>query len=701
MEAHPQAAPAGPRARREEQRNALATQWRHLTRAATFVALLTSPAFFAILYQRNGWGLLAAIVVSGIAVIAFRGLVDVLARKLIPSPSLYGADQKMAEEDVIAKRRLWYWRTKYRRLTYFLVLAAITIGVIFFIQWLSGDPVSLSAAFDSIGRWLTVLGPTLLVLGLQLPLLFFINLLILFGPLLFFGIQQIKGYEPGDADWGVRLEDVRGQAEAKEEVGRIISLWQSGEEFELAGGKRERGLLFLGAPGTGKTMLAKAIATNFNSPFVTIPGSGFAQTFIGMDGFLVRKAKKLARKWGGQCIIFIDEIDAVGMRRQALGGNIGGMSAPANPTSLHDVAFYGNMGSIHPNGELLVETRAWLERLFAERAAAQRSESLPPLFPNSRRFMFPGGMGMGGGMALNQLLIVMDGVDDPPWRKRFLTNKVNTFLDATYIVPQKLGAASLRLPRPKPPTEQVFFVGATNVPIDSLDPALIRPGRMGRHIWFRTPTKDDRKDIFELYITKVAHDPELDTPKRRDEMARITHGYSPAMIEQVCSMALTYAHSDGRYEFDWKDLVEAMTTVESGSAVGIEYQAADTRAVAIHEAGHALASHVYMEDLQSTRLSIRMRGSSLGHHQAAEKDEHFSHWRHRQFGELVWILGAMAAEHAFYTENSTGVSGDVQSATATAALMAGVWAMGPEPVDGARREDLGRIMEGFETLGAR
>jgi ATP-dependent Zn protease len=178
------------------------------------------------------------------------------------------------------------------------------------------------------------------------------------------------------------------------------------------------------------------------------------------------------------------------------------------------------------------------------------------------------------------------------------------------------------------------------------------------------------------------------------------------MIEQVCSMALTYAHSDGRMEFNWKDLVEAMTTVESGTAVGIEYLAEDTRAVAIHEAGHALASHVYMQDLQSTRLSIRMRGSSLGHHQAAEKDERFSHWRHREFGELVWILGAMAAEHCFYKENSTGVSGDVQSATATAALMAGVWAMGPEPIEfkqqlGPVREaqERKRIMKEFERLG--
>jgi ATP-dependent Zn protease len=707
MEAHPQAAP-GPRTRREEQRNALATQWRQLTRAATFVALLTSPAFFVILYQRNGWGMLAALAVTAVAVIAFRGLVDVLARKVIPSPSLYGADQRMADEDVIAKRRLWYWRTKYRRLTYLFLTLSFVVLVIFAIQYLSGSAVSLSSALSAIGNGVTTVGPILPYFALQMVIFFFINVVVLFGPMLFFGVQQIKGYEPGDADWGVRLQDVRGQAEAKAEVGRIISLWQSGEEFESAGGKRERGLLFLGAPGTGKTMLAKAIATNFNSPFVTIPGSGFAQTFIGMDvilvRFLVRKAKRLARKWGGQCIIFIDEIDAVGMRRQALGGNLG--SAGSTPQSLGDVSFYGPMGSFHPNSELLLETRDWRESLFAARAAAERPEPLPPLFPRLRQFVVPGMGGMGGGMALNQLLVVMDGVDDPPWRKRFIANRINTFLDATYIVPQKIGGTPLRLPRPKPPTEQVFFVGATNVPIEVLDPALIRPGRMGRHIWFRTPTKEDRRDIFELYITKVAHETDLDTPKRRDEMARITHGYSPAMIEQVCSMALTYAHSDGRLDFNWQDLVEAMTTVESGTAVGVEYQADDTRAVAIHEAGHAIASHVFMEDVLSTRLSIRMRGSSLGHHQAAEKDERFSHWRHREFGRLVWILGAMAAEHAFYKENSTGVSGDVHSATTIASLMVGVWAMGPEAVsfdrplakaDAPRAQ--GAVMTNFERLG--
>src|SRR5262249_13187604 len=174
--------------------------------------------------------------------------------------------------------------------------------------------------------------PGLLGQFLILPIFFLVNFAIIFGPMLAMGISQVRGFQPGDAEWGVKLDDVRGQAEAKEEIRRIVSLWQSGEQFEKAGGKRERGLLFLGAPGTGKTMLAKAIPTGFNCPFVTIPGSGFAQTFVGMDSILVRylarKAKRLARKWGGQCNVFIDEIDAVGRRRSALDGGHHELSEP-------------------------------------------------------------------------------------------------------------------------------------------------------------------------------------------------------------------------------------------------------------------------------------------------------------------------------------------------------------------------------------
>jgi SpoVK/Ycf46/Vps4 family AAA+-type ATPase len=91
---------------------------------------------------------------------------------------------------------------------------------------------------------------------------------------------------------------------------------------------------------------------------------------------------------------------------------------------------------------------------------------------------------------------------------------------------------------------------------------------MGRHIWFRTPTKDDRLDILDLYLGKVDHEPDLGTERRRDELARITNGYSPSMIEQCCSMALTIAHTEGRRAFAWRGIVEAMTTVETGTAHG-------------------------------------------------------------------------------------------------------------------------------------
>ncbi len=271
--------------------------------------------------------------------------------------------------------------------------------------------------------------------------------------------------------------------------------------------------------------------------------------------------------------------------------------------------------------------------------------------------LYPGfggmGGGMGGGMALNQLLIVMDGIDEPPLVRKVLTNRINTFLDAMFVVPAKLGPLRLRLRTPKPRSEQIYFIGACNVPIEVLDPALTRPGRMGRHIWFRTPTKDDRLDILDLYLDKVDHEPDLDTARRRDELARITNGYSPSMIEQCCSMALTIAHTEGRPAFGWGDIVEAMTTVETGTAQNIEYIQEETRAVAIHEAGHAAAGHVYLEkDVLSTRLSIRKRGGSLGHYQSMEKDERFSHFRSRVMGSLIMTLGAMAAEHVFYGENS-------------------------------------------------
>ena len=683
---------------------ALAREWKRLGRAATAVAVLTSPIVFAALISGFGWPWYWSLLAAFALIVVFRGAVDVLAHKLIPTPTIYGAEAELAEADVIGRRRTWYWRKKFRRLFFWGGLFLVVSIVVMIFQ---GEGLG-----DAMGEVLGAIPAALAAapqLGLMLVVLFLINFLILFGPLVFLGIQQIKGYEPGDADWGVKLEDVRGQAEAKEEITRVVSLWQSGEEFEKAGGKRERGVLFLGPPGTGKTMLSKAIATSFNCPFVTIPGSGFAQTFIGMDAvivrFLARKAKKLAAKWGGQCIVFIDEIDAVGMRRQSLGSGF----QPYSTGSIHDHLFYGQDGALTPDGDLVIESRAWRDRMFAMRSEPPGAV-YPPFMHRMKgvvdQFMVPG-MGGGGSLALNQLLVVMDGIDDPPLTKRVVTNRLNTFLDALYVVPQKVGPMRLRKKPPKPRKEEIYFVGACNVPIESLDPALTRPGRMGRHIFFRSPTWEDRRDIFDLYIRKVAHEEELDTQKKRDELARVTSGYSPAMIDQVCSMALTYAHAEGRPAFTWEDIVQAMTTVEAGVAIGQNYPPHEERATAIHEAGHAVCSHLYNENLLSTRLSIRKRGSSGGHHQAMEIEERFADWRSEMFGRLIHVLGAMAAEVVFYGQNTTGVGGDVRSVTWLAGRMVGFAAMAPERVDLSdriedpelREQEEDRIMDRFRRIG--
>ncbi len=689
---------------------ALAREWRRLGRAATFVAVLTSPVLFLLLYRGLEWSFLGALVGTILGVAIFRGLIDVLAHKVIPAPTLYGAENELKDEDVIQRRRLWYWRKKFRNTWRLVATFLVLVGIAMIYNSFATGDSSFSGGVATLGDLFTAFGPIMLAYLPIIFILFFANFLILFGPLLLLGAGQIKGYEPGDADWGVKLADVRGQAEAKEEITRVVSLWQSGEEFEKAGGKRERGVLFLGAPGTGKTMLSKGIATSFNCPFVSIPGSGFAQTFIGMDAVLVRflamKAKRLARKWGGQCIVFIDEIDAVGMRRQSLGSGF----QPLSP-STQDAQFYGPHGALTWDGDLVLETRQWRDQLFESRAE-QPSSVYPPVIEKVagavRDMMIPGMMGGGGGLALNQLLVVMDGIDDPPLMKRIRTKRINTFLDALYIVPRKIGKYSLRLRPPKPNKEEIYFIGACNVSLNRLDPALTRPGRMGRHIYFRTPTWEDRRDIFDLYLGKVAHDPELDKPHRRDELARITNGYSPAMIDQVCSMALTYAHSNGREVFDRADLVEAMTTVESGVAIGQPYPKHEERSIAIHEAGHAVCGHLYAENVMSTRLSIRKRGSSGGHHQAMQIEDRFVDWRSEQVAELIWILGAMAAEYVFYDQNTTGVGGDIGAATNQASRMVGFHAMAPAPIDLSdriadeerREEEEERVMERFEKLGA-
>lgn len=554
-------------------------------------------------------GIVWSIVYAVVAMIICRGILTLLKRWLILSERI--GPEGSAEERTIETNRAIFWR----RVFWVVVLFVIYFGSAFMFFGLPpGDAIVALPAF----------------LAAVLPQLFYVLALMVVNFMIFFGAFFIYGrigrtyIDPGEANWGVKIEDVRGQKSAVDEMRRILRLMEQGRNYVKAGGKRERGVLMVGPPGTGKTMLAKGIASSMHVPIIITSGSSFQGMFLGMDALNVfmtmRAAKSRAKRWGG-CIVFIDEFDALGTRRGGMGGGGGGA---------------GGLG----------------------------------------------GMFGGGQLGLNTLLVLMDGVDNPGFFKQFLRRFVNVSLDGVFL-PRKIGAngtsVSLRIPILRAPRYNILFVAATNRP-QVLDEAVTRPGRFGRQIIFRMPTKEDRKDIADLYFAKKKHDPDLDSPARRDEFARVTDGYSPAMIEQATSLALMYAFEDGRDAFTWRDMRESMGNIEAGLAHPIVYTERERVAVARHELGHAVAARYFLPDQVSVRLSIKARTGSLGHHRTVDKEEEFSKFRSQAAGELRHGLGAIAAERVFYGENSTGVSQDLIQSTQLAAMMIGVWGMGPDPL---------------------
>jgi ATP-dependent Zn protease len=567
-------------------------------------ALLVATSAFAYGLFLMQWGLVGSLLFALITILFMRGILSWIRRSLVLRERMSDYDDQ--DRRTLETNRYIFWR----RACFLIALAIIYFGGALALGINPGEalailPSLLLAAIPAVGYFI---------------LIFFAQFAIFFGPFLLFARLGRETLTPGDANYEVKLEDVRGQKSAVQEMQRILRLIEQGRNYVKAGGKRERGVLMVGPPGTGKTMLAKAIASTLHTPIIVSSGSGYSGMFMGMDmvavWMVVRAAKKKAKRWGG-CIIFIDEFDALGQSRGGMGG--------------------GGMGGM-------------------------------------------GGMFGGFRMGLNMLLVLMDGMDNPGFFKKSFRRFVNLTLDGLFI-PREIGSngnrIKLRIPQLRPPRYNLFFVGATNRP-SVLDEAVTRPGRFGRTITFRMPTREDRKDIADLYFDKKAHDPELDTPAKREEFARITEGYSPAMIEQATSMALMYAFEDGRSMFSWRDLRESMGNIETGLVQPVEYTERDKIAVARHEMGHAVAAHFFRQESAHVRLSIKMRGDSLGHHKSIQEQEEFIRFRSQWAAEVRHDLGAIASERVFYGENSSGVSGDLAMATRAACIMAGLVGMGGE-----------------------
>jgi ATP-dependent Zn protease len=578
-----------------------------LTPLLALVWVATGVSIFFITMAEGGAAWAAFLIGLG-SMLYLRGLYTIIRRSLVRREVLQ--ERMSRERRIVDVSRASSWN----RILWISVITAVYLGWTVLILGLDAKTALLAAP----GFVISLISRLAIYFTL-----FFVNFGLIFGPFLLFARMGLDPSDPGDASWQVKLSDVRGQKAAVDEMKKILHLIEQGNKFVQSGGLRERGILLVGPPGTGKTMLAKAIASSLELPIIVTSGASFVQMFLGMDIikvlFLSRMAKRRAKKWGG-CAVFIDEFDTLGSRRAGMGGGAGG--------------FLGGM--------------------------------------------FGGG---GGLMALNMLLVVMDGLDNPGFLRRTTRKFVNGILDALFIIPQQIRLGrrtmSLRLPPLKPPRYNIFFMGATNRP-QVLDEAVTRPGRFGRQIIFKMPDLEDRKDIADLYFQRIRHDQRLDEPQRRNEFARITKGYSPAMIQQALSVALMYAFEHGREGFIWEDLREAMVNIEAGLAEPVRYSDREALAVARHEVGHLVANRVYLPDRKTVRLTIKKRAGELGHHLAIEEEESFLQFRRHLAGFIRVSLGSIAVERVFYGENTGGVAGDLERATSIAAQMVGLYGMGPD-----------------------
>ena len=355
---------------------------------------------------------------------------------------------------------------------------------------------------------------------------------------------------------GIKFSDVAGEDEAKEALTEIVDFLHNPRKYQEIGAKMPKGALLVGPPGTGKTLLAKAVAGEANVPFFSISGSEFVEMFVGMGAAKVRDLFKQASE-KAPCIVFIDEIDTIGKKRDS-GGMVG----------------------------------------------------------NDEREQ-----------TLNQLLTEMDGFDS---------------------------------------SNGVVILAASNRP-DSLDPALLRPGRFDRRIPVELPDLAGREAILRVHAKKI----HVMDGINYNEVARIASGASGAELANVVNEAALRAVRDGRRAVTQSDLIESIETVIAGYQKKNKVLSEKEKLiVSYHEVGHALVAALQTNSAPVTKITIIPRTSgALGYTMQVDEGERNLQSKEELENKIATFTGGRAAEELIFSSVTTGASNDIEQATRIARAM--------------------------------
>ena len=381
------------------------------------------------------------------------------------------------------------------------------------------------------------------------------------GPSMSFGGGGLGGFGKSGAkvvaekETGVTFKDVAGQDEAKESLAELVSFLEKPQRYEAIGAKLPRGALLVGPPGTGKTLLAKAVAGEAKVPFFSISGSEFVEMFVGRGAAKVRDLFKQANE-KAPCIVFIDEIDTVGKRRDA------GLST------------------------------------------------------NDEREQ-----------TLNQLLTEMDGFDNH---------------------------------------KGIVVIGATNRP-DTLDPALLRPGRFDRRVPVELPDLAGRKAILALH----ADDVKMEGSSDLVVSARAPPGARGADLSNIINEAALRAVRMGRSRVTQEDIQESVEVVIAGEKrKSTVLSDKEKKIVAYHEIGHAMVAAAQKGQAPVSKITIVPRTSgALGYTMQVEEDEHYLVTKEEAMEQIAVMCGGRSAEELIFKQVTTGASNDIERATKLARNM--------------------------------